>query len=490
MTQGSEFMFLRKLIQERLSSQFNIYQKNYQRVDNQKILSEYNSIKSFILNHYEEDAILGLYLTNEYCYLLTLLACQEIGICYVPLKSGWPKERIEQIQNLTNLTFIITDENIANIISAGEHEGRRGYFEVNGESPLYIMFTSGSTGEPKGVVIKRNSYENFLSWIDEFFKAINSDDKLINSTAYTFDVSLMEVGLFLVKNVHFYCSNLDQNSLVLGKEISDLKITVAVTVPNNFNLILSDRIFPELNLSSLRHVLLAGSKITPALIERFERLLPAVSAYNCYGPTEATIYCIVKKLNLSGADVERGAVSIGSPIRGCEAIILKDDNVEASSYESGELLVGGVQLMKEYFNRPNLTKKALFKHGEKFFYRTGDIVFQNKLGNFFVLGRADDTVKVSGQRVNLSDVDSYIANFSYIEEVATIAIDDPVKDSVLIAFIVLSCKTIDEKKLRSDMKASLLSFQIPSKVFFREELPLNSSGKISKKKLTEEYLGK
>jgi acyl-coenzyme A synthetase/AMP-(fatty) acid ligase len=454
------------------------------------IISEYSLIKSHILANHEEGDVVALYLTNEYHYLLTLLACQEAGICYIPLKSSWPLERVEQIKKLTNFKSLITDELLTDIIASKKPAANEQNFAINAETPLYIMFTSGSTGEPKGVVIRRNSYENFLKWIETFFGDINSNDKMINSTGYTFDVSLMEIGLFLVKNVYFYCSNLDSNSLVLGKEVSDLNITVAITVPNNFNLILSERIFPELNLSSLKHVLLAGSKITPALLERFQELLPNIHVYNCYGPTEATIYCVAKKLGHSSIDVDKNTVSIGTAIRGCKAINLKDDGILAQPYEKGELLIGGVQLMKEYFNRPELTQKVFYTYNSENYYRTGDIVFQNHSGDFFVSGRVDDTIKVSGQRVNLSDIDGYIANFPYIEEVATIAVDDLVKDSVLISFIVLSNKEIGEKQLKDDMKKYLLSFQIPSKIIFRDELPLNNSGKISKKILKEEYLKK
>jgi D-alanine--poly(phosphoribitol) ligase subunit 1 len=481
-------MFIRGLIQERLHSNFNIYQKNYTKIENQKIISQYSLIKSYILDHHEKAEIIALYLTNEYYYLLSLLACQEIGICYIPLKSSWPQERVEQIRQLTNFNSLLTDDLIADIISSKNPGTNKPNYDVNAESALYIMFTSGSTGEPKGAVIRRNSYENFLNWVDDFFIDINSQDTMINSTGYTFDVSLMEVGLFLVKNIHFYCSNLDQNSLVLGKEISDLKITVAVTVPNNFNLILSERIFPELNLSHLKHVLLAGSKITPALLERFNLLLPKVSIYNCYGPTEATIYCVAKKLGTPNTEIDKNTVSIGKPIRGCKAIVLKDDNTMANAYESGELLIGGIQLMKEYINRPLLTQQVFYRNNSELFYRTGDIVFQNHTGDYFVSGRVDDTIKVSSQRVNLSDIDGYIANFPYVEEVATIAVDDQVKDSILISYVVLSNKEISEKQLKVDMKKTLLSFQIPTKIIFREKLPLNNSGKISKKILKEEYL--
>jgi D-alanine--poly(phosphoribitol) ligase subunit 1 len=91
-------------------------------------------------------------------------------------------------------------------------------------------------------------------------------------------------------------------------------------------------------LSSLKHVLLAGSKITPALLERFQFLLPNVLVYNCYGPTEATIYCLAKRLGNVSAEVDKNTVSIGTPITGCKAIILKADNTPALENESGELL--------------------------------------------------------------------------------------------------------------------------------------------------------
>jgi D-alanine--poly(phosphoribitol) ligase subunit 1 len=483
-------MAIRKIIQERMSSDFKIFNKNYDLLEKQTVVEEYDLIKNYILKHSNENEIAALYLTNEYFYLLTLLACQEIGLCYIPLKSSWPLERVEQIRQLTKFQLLLTDDILSDVLKSRTETSKKDSYKISDESPLYIMFTSGSTGEPKGVVIRRKSYENFLNWINEFFPQVNSSHRMLNSTGYTFDVSLMEVGLFLMSNVQFFCSNLDQNALVLGKEISDLKINIVVTVPNNFNLILSERIFSELDFSSLQFVMLAGSKITPSLLERFKQLLPDVHLYNCYGPTEATIYCIAKKLISTEQDVEKNTVSIGLPIRGCTAIVLNDKNEEANSFENGELLIGGIQLMKEYFNRPELTEKVMFKYKAENYYRTGDLVFRNDKGEYFVTGRLDDTIKVTGQRVNLSDIDGYISNFSYVEEVATIAVDDPMKDSVLISYIVLSDKKVTEKQIKEDMKKKLLSFQIPSKIIIRDELPLNNSGKISKKILKDEYLKK
>lgn len=480
-------MKLHQIIQHRLSSIFSIYDKNYQKTDNAKIIFEYVNIKNFLLNNFSDNQIVALYLTNDYHYLLTVLACQEIGLCYIPMKSTWPNNRVEQIKSLTHFERLISDELINEIKSIASNTTKM-HYNFCSESPLYIMFTSGTTGEPKGVVIQRKSYVNFLNWIDAFFPSITSEDKLINSTGYTFDVSLMEIGLFLIKNVSFYCSNLENNALVLGKELSDLKITISVTVPNNFNLLLSERIFPEINLGHLKYVMLAGSKISPALFTKFKSLIPATHLFNCYGPTEATIYCVAKELTNLDKDIYKNTVSIGKALMGCTAIAINENMKETAPYEYGELIIGGCQLMKEYFNRPEATTKAMIKLNDNNYYKTGDVVFKDSDGNFFVSGRVDDTIKVSGQRVNLSDIDGYIANLTYVEEVATISIEDETKDAVILSFIILSDKNILEKQIKEDLKKILLPFQVPTKVFIKEQLPLNSSGKISKKILKEQYL--
>ena len=475
-------MKIKQMIDRYIQRPSALYDKKGQEWEAQKIRNEFGAIRSALYHHHDEHDIVAIYADNGPRYLLTILACQSLGLCYIPLRENWPMARVRQIQELSGFRTLVTDALLQQWIE-DEDSFEDGEFFVAPESNLYIMFTSGSTGEPKGVVIKRESYENFLFWLEENFFEIDSSDRLLNSTHFTFDVSLTEIGLLLTKNVHWYCSNLDNNALVLAKELSDYQITVSVTVPNNYNLVLSERIFPELDLSQLKSVLLAGSKLPEALHSKFQEMLPNVHLYNCYGPTEATIYCLFKKMNFSSTDIYRNNVSIGQALRGCEAGMINQNGDE------GELVIGGVQVMSEYLNRPELTNEVIIELDGSRFYKTGDIVFQNDEGEFFVTGRADDTVKVAGQRVNLSDIDGYLLKLPYVKDAATIAISDDVRDTELIGYLCLEGEKT-EKEIFADLVKILLKFQIPKKILFKDNLPKNNSGKICKKTLLADWTSK
>lgn len=474
-------MSLSQIIKERLSSHFSIYNKKHELIDSKVIQNRFLKIRQYLLQDTKAGEIVALYLNNNENYLLTLLACQQIGRTYIPLRENWPQARVNQIQDLTGFQHLLTDEKIYNILSDDEIEGDlKQDFDINPKSTLYIMFTSGSTGEPKGVVIRRESYMNFLSWLDVFYPEINSNDKLLNSTNYTFDVSLMEVGLFLKKNVKWYCSNVEGNALVVAKELSDLKINISVCVPNVFNLIMSDRIFSELDLSELKYALLAGSKLPPSLHKSFLEKLPMVRLDNLYGPTEGTIYVLAKSMKFDQSEINQNSVSIGKALPNLIALCVDDEHKPLPTGEKGELVVGGIQIMQKYFNRPEKTKEVLFEKDDIVFYKTGDIVFQDKNGEFFVCGRKDDTIKVNGQRVNLTDIDSYVRYLDYITESASVAIPSEVNGYEIHTFVTLSNPDVTKKQIKDDLKKKLLAFQIPKKIHIEKQLPTNSSGKIDK----------
>lgn len=476
-------MKINHLIDSLFNSDINIFDIDGSKVDNKKIKQEYLSIINYLNKNLCLNDILAISLKKGYKYLLVMLACMRLGITYIPLRDSWPDERITQIKKISNFKLLINELNIDTIVNYNSNNIEL----MNNEykNPLYIMFTSGSTGEPKGVIIKRESYANFLQWIDSYFPHVNSSDRLLNSTDYTFDVSLVDIGLLLVKKLNYFISDFNDNLFKFAYELSLYKISIVATVPNNFTMILNDKLVPKMDLSNLKNVLIAGSRFPSQLYEKFNKYLPNLNIYNCYGPTEATIYCVVKKMTKDELiDIVEDTVSIGKPILNIKAKVVDDSLNDVEDGSIGELLIGGIQVMDKYINNSQIDSLVVIDRIK--YYKTGDLVFI-KNNNYFVVGRKDDTIKTSGFRVNLLDIDNYINKLESVEDCYTIAIDNKIKENILVSFLTLNFK-IDIKSIYGQLKEILLSYQIPEKIIILEEFPLNNSGKVCKKTLKKKYL--
>jgi len=238
----------------------------------------------------------------------------------------------------------------------------------------------------------------------------------------------------------------------------------------------------------LRHALIAGARFPVALDRQFKKFLPQTRVYNCYGPTEATIYCLARQLGNDQSDyVAEQTVSVGSPIPGCLPRIVDEKLQPVAAFERGELLMGGVQVMDGYINDSLATDRALAHIEGIRYYRTGDIAFRDEKGGFFVTGRNDDTIKVSGQRVNLSDIDGYVQKLEFVRSCATISIEDALRGASLVLFVV-AARPVSKEAAFAALREILPKHQLPQEIRFMENLPVNNSGKVSKRSLLELYL--
>jgi D-alanine--poly(phosphoribitol) ligase subunit 1 len=482
-------MIIRNLIKKYLDGKPKIWDAKYKLLPHEKIIKEYISIQNYLLLNHKVGSRVAICLDRDYRYFLTLLACMNTGIVFIPLRKEWPKARIKQIKEISGFKKLLTDNVMKKIVSDSlpESVGNLNLPSISPNQPLYCLFTSGTTGQPKGVLIRRSAYENFLQWIDDFFIDINESDKLLNSTDYTFDVALAEIAIALTKNVSFYCSNFKDDYFTLLKELNDLKITIIATVPNNFMLILDERLITRVNISSLKFALIAGARFPLQLKKRFNKYLPSTRIFNCYGPTEATIYCLARELSGKEIDfVEGQTVSVGKAVQGCLPIIVNDKLKRVDFMESGELLIGGKQIMDCYLSNSKATEDALVNINGINYYRTGDIAFCNKNGDFFVTGRNDDTIKVSGQRVNLSDIDSYVQEIDFIRSCASVALEDELRGSYIVLNLVTT-HNVEKKDIYLALEKILPSHQIPQDLVIMDTLPLNNSGKICKITLKNQY---
>lgn len=468
-------MFLRDSIHKRLSSpKTKIYSKTGKRVPVDVLQLEYQKIKSFVADQCLNDSAVAIKLEKDYRYLLSMLACMEVGVPYIPMKVDFPMDRVEQIRKDAKFKVIFDDALVAKIISE-EYKECSEVNDVSEKKPLYIMFTSGSTGRPKGVVISRSAASNFYQWLNDYFGDVNEEDHLLQVTQFTFDISLVDVFLFLEKNVSLYFSEFEQDIFKLAYEIEQFKISTLSTVPNNLNMLLDDFLIGRVDYSSLKTLLIAGARFSYGLYEKCKAHIAEKKIYNCYGPTECTVYSHAKFIEFKESDMRDHNVSIGVPLYNIEAKIVSD-----------ELLLSGVQVMNEYINNPERTAEALEDIDGKIYYHTGDVVFKDEDGQYYVTGRKDDTIKYRGYRINLLDIDSYICRLPYVQDSTTIAVADELKENLTIGFVILKEeKTVAQVK--EDLAELLLSYQIPEKIIFIDKYPVNTSGKIDKKLLKEQY---
>jgi len=472
-----------------MNSDLTVFNREGIKVPDALVKKEYQTIKQFLLDHHSSDAdAVAIKQTKDYRYLLTMLACAEIGTTYIPLKPDYPMDRVSQIKEDSKFTVLMDDEKMSEVLAYTE-KLKTELPVVSGAKNVYVIFTSGSTGRPKGVIIRRSSLENFLGFMDQTFTQVTAQDRLLQMTEFSFDLSVMDVALFLTKNVGMYFSNFENNIFKLGFEIDTHRISVLNTVPNTLNMFLSDAVADRMDYHCLRVLNIGGARFSQGLYEKCLNYLKPenVDIYNFYGPTEATVYCHYHKLTHDPAlDLKGSTITIGHTIPGNKALIVAD-GVTLGPDQPGELYIGGLQLMREYINSPEQTKNALVQYEGETYYRSGDLAFRNEKGEFFITGRADDTIKHKGFRINLLDIDSYITRLPYIEDSVTIAIPNENTENQTLGFIILK-EQKTAKEIKKDLEALLLDYQIPEKMFFVEKYPTNVSGKVCRKSLKEQYL--
>ncbi len=462
---------------------FELFGINGERVSNERFILQYVKIRNYLSQKIHVGGSIAICLDKNENYFLTMLACMEVGIVYIPLSCHYPEKRIQQIQEDTQFQMLFDQDTFDLILSQTEREYTP--HPINECSPLYIIFTSGSTGRPKGVVISRGAAKNFCFWLSDYFNKIDKTDHLLQVTEFTFDISLIDVFLFITNNVKVYFSEFKGNIFTLAWEIEQYQISVLNSVPNNFNMLLEADVFERFDSSSLKTLMIGGARFSLGLYKRVTTHFKHLNVYNFYGPTEFTIYSHIKKIEFNENDVQKGVVSIGHPVVNCVSKILYSENED-----KGELLLGGRQLMNQYVNSSQRTKEVLKEIDQISYYCTGDVAFTNEEGEFFIVGRMDDTIKHRGYRINLSDIDSYILKISYIQDCATIAVPDEYMENKLISFYIKEKKVENKSvgQIKKEMSQYLLDYQIPEELISVEVLPVNSSGKICKKTLLNQYL--
>jgi len=361
--------------------------------------------------------------------------------------------------------------------------------EPDSDKPVYLLFTSGSTGAPKGVSVNGKNLKFYLNYTLNRYQ-INEFDKISQMFDLTFDLSVHDIFLAAMSGG---CLCVVPERVLMGpaKYIREKELTLWFSVPaivmfmSKFRMLKPD-VFP-----SLRYSLFCGEALPAKSAELWQNAAPDSIVENLYGPTEATIAFTNYRWNseTSPAESINGVVPIGTAFDGLRTAILKDDRSLAEVGESGELLLGGDQVTDGYFQNRELTdEKFITLDDDKRWYRTGDLVEEDSSGCLYFLGRIDDQIQVRGHRVELQEIDQVLREASGTE----LAVSIPVKGESgniesIAGYLQLPDSQSLRKKILEHCRKSLANYMVPSDLQFIDTFPLNSNGKIDRKELINRY---
>lgn len=440
-----------------------------------------------------KNEIVGVVTYNDIETYATIYALWMSGLCFVPINPLLPKVRNEAIVELTELRFMLSSKIVeeefapARILSTANLEKsplKLDLPEFADDDLMYILFTSGSTGVPKGVPINR---QNLNGFVDGFFAngyEVNEEDRFLQMFDFTFDISVQCYVLPLCIGASVHTIPLDDIKFFTIYQILDKhKITVAKMVPSVIAFLRP--YFRKMKLPYLKYSLFSGEALYDEIVSEWSSCVPNAIIQNYYGPTEATIDCLYHTWSEATrkAKTYNGIVSIGKPFGDSEAVILKSDNSLILDAEKGELCVAGNQVTTGYLKLPERNSVAFITLNGVRYYRTGDLVYRDADGDYMYCGRIDHQVQVQGYRVELGELEHHSKQVAGNVQVAAIAVDGPSGNTQL--FLFLENSTVGIESVSEHLQKVLPYYMQPSKIISLAEFPLTTSGKTDRNKLKQ-----
>lgn len=414
-----------------------------------------------------------------------VMACLHEGRVLIPLNPRWPLARLNAITTEIDTSLVLFEDRYAPL--AAEIEKRRSLQEIAQRSeadvfePLkiqdsaiaYVLFTSGSTGAPKGIEVTRGNLDAFLNGINLEF-VTHSRDRFSQAYDLSFDLGLGEViwALTIGASLH----PLEPAEMpFLDAYLVRSRPTVWSSTPSMVQILAK---YSQLNgptAESIRLSLFCGERLTDATARIWKRKASGSAIFNLYGPTETTIYLTKYEWNGTSAESDHG-VLIGKPLPRSEVLIV--DDVQAVTTE-GELWIGGPQVAAGYWNRPDLTAKAFVERDGRRWYRSGDWVHRTESGDLQFIGRRDMQVKIHGHRIELGEIEAVVAReFPEVTACALVFEKDGLNE---IALVILG--SFNEAATRESLRKSLPTYAVPKTILRVDEWPLNPHGKLDRNAL-------
>jgi len=467
----------------------------------------------------------GIYMDRSIDSLVGVFGILKAGAAYVPVDPQSPPGRLTYILNKCRIRFLLTTrEKLVNIERAfSDNSPLEDILVMNGldrprsigstkltdwqeikgslggDAPqvnaidsdiAYILFTSGSTGNPKGVMLSHLNSLTFVNAAHDFFQ-ITKNDRFSNICPLHFDMSVFDlfVAFKAGATVVIIPETTTTFPVKLAEVIAKNKITVWNSVPSALSLLASYKNLDSHDLSSLRLVLFAGEQFPLKYLRRIQDAVPGARFCNMYGQTEAnsSTYYWVEKLTPDA----KAPLPIGRALPNFDVFALDEDGRQITGPgQEGELYVRAATVALGYWGETDKTEKSFVKNPlrpdlNERVYKTGDLVHVDGEGNYVFLGRKDHMIKSRGYRIEIGEIETVLCNHPEIKNAVVIPIPDELIGNRLSAIIV---PLMQGKMKREDVlqycAQHLPKYMLPENIEFRDDLPATSSGKVDRKKLS------
>ena len=429
--------------------------------------------------------VVGLCLPSSPEFVAAVIACLNSGATYVPLGLQQPADRLQHLLETAGVDLLLTTngsgEAPTNIPKLEVHWDK---LKANDALPTvvaaedsiaYILFTSGSTGVPKGVQITHQALNNHMGWMTREFP-LQQSDIILQKTPTTFDASVWEIFAPIFDNGILLCGEgLHQRPKELIDTINENQVTVLQAVPTLYWALIQEGLT---SCSSLCRVFSGGELLPAALAEQL-LTIPNVEFINLYGPTETTIDAVFWRCTS-----EMDSVPIGLAVDNVLLSVLDNDGQKVPADEEGELHIGGVQVSPGYINNADQTAASFYfdEHSQTQWYRTGDIVRVGKAGELYFVGRSDRQIKLRGNRIELEEIEAAALQITGVGSAAAdvYSVDG---EERLILFISGDLE-FNSTEVRNQLSAKLQPYMLPHAIHFAQEIPLLPNGKLDRKRLS------
>ncbi len=419
--------------------------------------------------------------------LIAFLAAVKSGRPYVPIDFSIPAQRVERIIEVAGAAVVLTPERVANLGSESRQAGSR---RVESNDPFYILFTSGSTGEPKGVVITLANLTHFVEWMLAEQKFTELGETFLNQAPFSFDLSVMDLYPCLVTGGTLFSVTKDHvaNLKNLYSAFAESAVTSWVSTPSFAQMCLIEKSFTQTMMSEVRRFLFCGETLAPETASQLVERFPKAEVWNTYGPTEATVATtsiLVDRKVLN----EYSPLPVGAVMPGTNIFILDEKKSEVPEGERGEIVIAGPNVSPGYLGREDLTEKAFYEIDGSRAYRTGDWG-RMKNGQLFFEGRMDSQVKVHGYRIELGDLEANLRALPEIADAVVLPVMKQERIDSLAAIVVLAVEKSGSDfemsaRLKSRLGERLPAYMVPRKFIYVDAFPMTANGKADRRKLAE-----